>query len=49
MYVKPNGEMVYLCRAVDDEGEILEGYITKTRDKKAADLHEEGAETPRLA
>ena len=36
MYVKLNGEMVYLWRAVDQEGEILEGYITKTRDKDAA-------------
>ena len=31
-----NGEMVYLWRAVDQEGEILESYITKTRDKAAA-------------
>lgn len=36
MYVKVNGEMVYLWRAVDQEGEILESYITKTRDKSAA-------------
>jgi putative transposase len=36
MYVKINGEMVYLWRAVDYEGEILESYVTKTRDKKAA-------------
>ena len=36
MYVKLNGEMVYLCRAVDHEGEILESYVTKTRDKAAA-------------
>ena len=36
MYVKLNGEMVYLWRAVDHEGEILEGYITKTRDKAVA-------------
>ncbi|MHC9419745.1 IS6 family transposase [Sphingomonas citri] len=36
MYVKLNGEMVYLWRAVDHEGEILESYVTKTRDKKAA-------------
>ena len=31
-----NGEMVYLWRAVDQEGEILESYITGTRDKAAA-------------
>ena len=36
MYVKLNGEKVYLWRAVDHEGEILESYITKTRDKAAA-------------
>ena len=36
MYVKLNGEMVYLWRAVDHEGEVLESYITKTRDKQAA-------------
>jgi putative transposase len=36
MYVKLNGEMLYLWRAVDHEGEILESYITKTRDKAAA-------------
>jgi putative transposase len=36
MYVKLNDEMVYLWRAVDQEGEILESYITKTRDKAAA-------------
>jgi putative transposase len=36
MYVKLNGEMVYLWRAVDQEGEVLESYVTKTRDKAAA-------------
>ncbi|MEP6785546.1 MAG: IS6 family transposase [Sphingomonadales bacterium] len=36
MYVKLNGETHYLWRAVDHEGEILESYVTKTRDKKAA-------------
>ena len=36
MYVKLNGEMVYLWRAVDHEGEILESYVAKTRDKSAA-------------
>ena len=30
------GEMVYLWRAVDQEGEILESYVTKTRDKATA-------------
>lgn len=36
MYVKLNGEMVYLWSAVDHEGEILESYVTRTRDKSAA-------------
>lgn len=36
VYVKLNGEMVYLWRAVDHEGEILESYVTKTRDKSSA-------------
>ena len=36
MYVKLNGEMVYLWRAVDHEGEILESFVTKTKDKAAA-------------
>ncbi len=34
--MKINGETHYLWRAVDHEGEILESYVTKTRDKKAA-------------
>jgi len=36
MYVKLNGELVYLWRAVDHEGEILESFVTKKRDKAAA-------------
>nr|WP_241233745.1 IS6 family transposase [Altericroceibacterium xinjiangense] len=36
MYVRLNGEMVYLWRAVDHEGEVLESYVTRTRDKAAA-------------
>jgi len=36
MFVKINGERHYLWRAVDHEGEILESFVTKTRDKKAA-------------
>ena len=33
--VKINGEMHYLWRAVDHDGEILEGYVTKTYNKAA--------------
>ena len=36
VYVKINGEMRYLWRAVDHEGEVLESFVTKTRDKSAA-------------
>ena len=31
-----NGKRHYLWRAVDHEGEVLESFVTKTRDKKAA-------------
>ena len=34
--MKLNGEMVCICRAVDHEGEVPEGYVTKTRDEAAA-------------
>ena len=36
MYVRINGEMHYLWRAVDYEGEVLEVFATKRRDRKAA-------------
>ena len=36
MYVRLNGQMVYLWRAVDHEGEILESFVSKKRDKSAA-------------
>ncbi len=36
MYVKLNGAIVYLRRAMDEEGEVLESYVTHTRDKTAA-------------
>lgn len=36
MFVKINGEWHYLWRAVDHEGEVLESFVTRTRDKKAA-------------
>ena len=34
--MKINGERHYLWRAVDHEGEVLESFVTKKRDKKAA-------------
>ena len=36
VFVKINGETHYLWRAVDHEGEVLESYVTKKRDKRAA-------------
>ena len=33
VYVKDNGEMRYLWRAVDHEGEALGSFVTTTRDK----------------
>ena len=36
VFVKINGEMFYLWRAVDHEGEVLEVFATKRRDRKAA-------------
>ena len=36
VFVRVNGERRYLWRAVDHEGEVLESFVTKTRDKAAA-------------
>jgi putative transposase len=36
VFVKINGEKHYLWRAVDHEGEVLEAFATKTRNKAAA-------------
>jgi len=36
VFVKINGETHYLWRAVDHEGEVLESYVKKKRDKNAA-------------
>jgi putative transposase len=36
VYVRINGDMHYLWRAVDHKGEILKSYVTETRDKAAA-------------
>jgi putative transposase len=34
VYVRMNGEMRYLWRAVDHEGEVLESFVTKTRTRQ---------------
>ena len=36
VFVRINGEIRYLWRAVDHEGEVLEAFATKRRDRKAA-------------
>jgi putative transposase len=36
VFVNINGKTHYLWRAVDHEGEVLESFVTKRRDRKAA-------------
>jgi putative transposase len=36
VFVRINGNIHYLWRAVDQEGEVLEAYVTKSRNRKAA-------------
>ncbi len=36
VFVRVNGVQHYLCRAVDHEGEVLEAFVSKHRDRKAA-------------
>ena len=36
VFMKINGETHYLWRTVDHDGEVLESYVTKRRDRKAA-------------
>ena len=36
VFVRINGETYYLWRAVDHEGEVLEAFVSKRRDRKAA-------------
>jgi putative transposase len=36
VFVKIRGQTHYLWRAVDHEGEVLEPFVTKTRDKASA-------------
>ncbi|WP_350127488.1 IS6 family transposase [Roseovarius sp.] len=36
VFVKINGETHYMWRAVDHEGEVLDAFVTKRRDRKAA-------------
>ena len=36
MFVKVNGKLCYLWRAVDHEGEVLDAVVTSKRDKAAA-------------
>ena len=36
VFVRINGDTYYLWRAVDHEGEVLEAFVTKRRDRRAA-------------
>ena len=36
VFVKIHGERHYLWRAVDQEGEVLEAFVSKNRNRKAA-------------
>ena len=36
VFVRINGEVHYLWRAVDHEGEVLESFVSKRRDRRAA-------------
>ena len=36
LFVRINGELYYLWRAVDHEGEVLEVFVTRKRDRRAA-------------
>ncbi len=36
VFVRINGELHYLWRAVDHEGEVLESFVTKRRNRRAA-------------
>ena len=50
VYVKINGELHYLWRAVDHEGEVLESLRHQDQGQGCGSgLHQEGAEAPRLA
>ena len=36
VFIKINGKLHYFWRAIDHEGEVLESFVTKSRDRKAA-------------
>jgi putative transposase len=38
VFMKINGETHYLWRAVDHEGEVLESFVSRRRDRKAAQI-----------
>ena len=45
-FVKVNGKLCYLWRAVDHEGEVLEAVVTAKRDKAAAAPRSARRESP---
>ena len=48
VYVKINGEMRCLRRAVCKEGEVLESFFTNGREEPNSQINEEGPQAPRL-
>jgi putative transposase len=48
VYVKITGEMHYLWRAVEHEGETLESFASKARDKPADRLFRPSLTSPSL-
>lgn len=49
MYMKLNGEMVYLWRAVDREGEVLEATSPALATRRPPHLHAQGPEASRIS
>ena len=50
VYVKINGEMHYLWRAVDHEGEVLESFVSKDAGQGCSpDFHQESPQASWLA
>jgi len=41
VFVRINGELHYLWRAVDHEIDALEAFVTKKRDRRATEVSEE--------
>ena len=49
VYVKINGEMRYLWRAINHEGQVLESFVRDAGQGCGAEIHQESAEATRPA